>query len=63
MLDRLPKFYDTQTEKFVIIILTQHVDSDIYVTHMLGEEVENPKCTFRSVESLLEVFFGYIGQN
>ncbi len=58
LIERLPKFYNEEVEAFVQIVLKiQNLGDELKLSNLLGEDVDNPKITFRTLEILLDVCF------
>lgn len=56
LIERLPKFYNEEVEAFVQIVLKiQNLGDELKLSNLLGEDVDNPKITFRTLECLLDV--------
>ena len=56
LIERLPKFYNEEVEAFVQIVLKiQNLGDELKLSNLLGEDVDNPKITFRTLEILLDV--------
>ncbi len=56
LIERLPKFYNEEVEAFVqLILMIQNLTDELKLSNLLGEDVDNPKITFRTLEILLDV--------